>query len=409
MRNRLRKVEYVIRRYRRATQLAVLALLILSPFLHIFRFDIPTTSLYLFGMRLWVKHFFLFSLLVTVVIYVIIAASFLFGRVFCGWVCPQNLFNELVREWDARFGRAGTVALSALISLFGGFVVWSYGTDGIALLRQYAAGHMPLAPTVFILAVGIFFTAAMAFWRTSICRVACPYGHLQAIISTSATMHLDLFNLPQNRDICASCGLCLETCHMAVDPRTQDQKDCVACGDCLDACQLVSDARKVPRVLNFVMGSGAETVRVGVKGALLGNLRRVLPRVIIPGLLAVLLSGVTAYALANRSLVDITVFKDHRSVMAASGTVSGGSLMRVTVANLAGVPETFRLTVEGLPEGWARLEQDSVTLAPGDSTDVALRIAPTEYRKGLYKFNVEVVGEKTGAKGSFATVHVVGN
>ncbi|HYF80886.1 MAG TPA: 4Fe-4S binding protein, partial [Symbiobacteriaceae bacterium] len=88
MRTRLNKVEWVIRRYRRASQLAVLLLLILAPFLHIFRFDIPTMSLYLFGMRLWVKHFFFFSVLVTVVIYVVIAASVVFGRVFCGWVCP---------------------------------------------------------------------------------------------------------------------------------------------------------------------------------------------------------------------------------------------------------------------------------------------------------------------------------
>ncbi|HWI53799.1 MAG TPA: 4Fe-4S dicluster domain-containing protein [Symbiobacteriaceae bacterium] len=393
MRTRLNKVVWVIRRYRRISQMAVLLLLILAPFLHIFRFDIPTTSLYLFGMRLWVKHFFFFSLLVTAVIYVVIAASVVFGRVFCGWVCPQNLFNELGRQWDARLGRTGTTILSAAIGLFGGFVVWSYGTDGIALLRRYAAGEIPLAPTVTILAVGAFFTAGMAWWRTDVCRVVCPYGHMQSILANANTMHLELINLPQYRDICAACGLCYEACHMAVDPRLPEQKHCVTCGDCLDACKLVSDARRAPRVLNFVTGAG--------KGFL--------PRLAIPAVLVVLLTGITAWGLATRDLVSVVVAKDHRAVLTAGGTQSGGSVMRVSLMNLSGATDTFTLAATGLPDGWAHFEQDQVTLAPGAQADIALRVIPTEYRKGIYKFNVLVTGLTSHATETFQTVHVVGN
>ena len=408
IRSRLGKVNYAIRRYRRFAQLLILVLLILSPLLNLFRFDIPTTSLYLFGMRLWVKHFFLFSLLTTAAIYVIIAASLLFGRVFCGWVCPQNLFNEVAASWDRKFGRVGAILLSWVISTFGGFVLYSYGTDGIALLKRYAAGELPVAPTVTILAFGAFLTAAMAWWRVGVCQVACPYGHLQAIITTGSTMRLELFNLPQNRDICASCGLCEETCHMEVDPRAAEQKHCVTCGDCLDACQVVSDARKVPRVLNFVVGSGDQAVRIGL-GALRTNLWRVLPRVAIPGLLAFVLVGVAAYGLANRSLVDVVVAKDHRTVLVGGGTVSGGAVHRVTLVNLGSAAETFRLTAEGLPEGWASFERDVVTLAAGEGADILLRIAPTDRSQARYPFAVKVVGERNGATGSFSAVHVVGN
>jgi polyferredoxin len=409
MSNRLRKVQYRIRRYRRLSQSTVLALLILSPLLHIFRFDLPTMSIYLFGMRLWVRHSYLFALLTTVVIYVIIAVTFLFGRVFCGWVCPQNLFNELTRQWDQRFGRVGSLFISALISLFGAFVVWSYFTDGIALLRRYAAGEAPLAPTLFILGFGAFFTMAMSWWRTGICHVACPYGHLQAVLTNQSTMHLELFKLPQVKDICASCGLCAETCHMGVDPRTPDQKHCVVCGDCLDACRLVSDARKVPRVLHFVLGADGEVIPVGNKAAWRSNLGRSLPRLVLPALLAVVMSGVTAYALATRSQVDLVVAKDHRAVLTAGGTVSGGSVMRVSLMNLSSRTDTFRIRVEGLPEGWAHLQREEVTLAPGARADVPLVVTPTEFRKGLYPFTVTVEGVATGAVGSFETVHVIGN
>ncbi|MFZ5826009.1 MAG: 4Fe-4S dicluster domain-containing protein [Bacillota bacterium] len=407
MRSRLRKVKTVIRRNRRVSQVAVLALLVLSPFLHIFRFDIPTTSLYLFGMRLWVQHAFVFSLLMTLIIYVIIAASFVFGRVFCGWVCPQNLFNELGRQWDARFGRAGTVALSFLISLFGGFVIWSYGADGIGLLRRYAAGELPIAPTLAILSFALFFTMAMAWWRTSICKVACPYGHLQSIISNRETMHLKVINLPQNRDICASCGLCAEICHMDVDPRSDEQKHCVACGDCLDACALVSDARKVPRVLNFVVGQGENEVALRERSQLWANIRRVAPRLALPLAMTLALGIVSGYLLSSRTLVDLVVVKDHRQVLATGGTVSGGSVMNISLMNLAATPDQFRLYIEGLPDGWASLEHEAVALAPGERAQVTLRVNPTERVKGLHSFHVRVVGIQTGAEASFRTVHAV--
>ncbi|HYG59291.1 MAG TPA: 4Fe-4S dicluster domain-containing protein, partial [Symbiobacteriaceae bacterium] len=207
-----------------------------------------------------------------------------------------------------------------------------------------------------------------------------------------STMHLELRNLPQNRDICASCGLCMDVCHMDVDPRTTDQKHCVACGDCLDACILVSGARKVPRVLNFVVGAGS-----------------LLPRVTLPVVLVLLLSGVTAYGLATRELVSVVVAKDHRAVMTTGGTTSGGGVMRVSIMNLSGSTDTFTLSVVGLPEGWVHLEQSEVTLVPGGKTDVILRVVPTEFRRGLHNFQVDVKGITTRAADTFKSVYVVGN
>ncbi|MFO7273896.1 MAG: 4Fe-4S binding protein [Bacillota bacterium] len=407
MRSRLGKVRTVKRRYRRAVQLAVLALLILSPFLNLFRFDLPSMSLYLFGARLWVKHTYVFTLLLVTVIYAIIAASLLFGRVFCGWVCPQNLFNELTRSWDRRLGRPGSVLLSALISLAGGFVVRSYFSDGRALLAQYLSGQVPAGPTIFILGFALFFTLAMAWWRTGICRVACPYGHLQSIISNADTMHLQVFNLPGNRDICATCGLCAEICHMGVDPRTAEQKHCVVCGDCLDACALVSGARKVPRVLNFTIGSGERAVPLRDRGRLWQSVRLLAPRLVVPLTLTVVLGGLSAYALAHRPLVDLVVAKNPRAALAAGAPVSSGGVLAVSVINLGSESDVFHLSVEGLPDNWAALERSDVRLGPGERASVTLRVIPTERIPGAHRFTVRVVGERSGAEASFDAVHVV--
>ncbi|MFB5083880.1 4Fe-4S binding protein [Symbiobacterium thermophilum] len=407
MKSRLGKVQTVIRRYRRASQLTVLALLIVSPFVNLFRFDLPSMSLYLFGTRLWVKHTFVFFMLLVTVIYVIIAASLLFGRVFCGWVCPQNLFNELTRSWDRRFGRAGSTLLSVVISLFGAFVVRSYFSDGRTLLAQYLSGQVPPGPTVFILGFTLFFTMAMAWWRTSVCRVACPYGHLQSIISNADTMHLQVFNLPGNRDICATCGLCAEICHMGVDPRTPEQKHCVVCGDCLDACALVSGARKVPRVLNFTIGSGDSAVALRDRGRLWQNVRQLAPRLVLPLILTVILGSLSAYMLVHRPRVDLVVAKNHRQVLAAGSPISSGNVMAVSIINLGNEGDRFHLYVEGLPDNWAALERSEIELEPGERASVTLRVHPTERIVGTHRFTVRVVGERSGAEASFDTVHVV--
>lgn len=381
--------------------MAVLSFLILAPFLNWFRFDLETASFYLFGMRFFARHFFYVGLLATAVIYLIIAASVLFGRLFCGWVCPQNLFNELGRRWDQKLGRPATVALSWLISTFGGFVLVSYFLPAGELLRRLFQQPVAWGLWLLILAIAGFFTFAMAWWRTGICHMACPYGHLQSILSTPNTMHLELHQT--GTDICATCGLCAETCHMGVDPRTPEQKHCVACGDCLDACQLVSDARKAPRVLNFVVGPEARPV--GFSGNLLHNLRSMLPRLAFPIGAGLALMVVAAVGVAGRPLVHVNVWKDYQQG-------AGGNAVGVVVVNLSNQEEVYRITQNGLPEGWGVLEADRLTLGPGEQGQILLRITPIfgpgQGPTQTYPYTVTVQGERTGVRETVAYVYYPG-
>jgi len=404
--SRLRKVRYRVRPYRRAVQVGALALLILAPFLNWFRVDLASASFYLFGQRFFARHFFYVGLVAMAGIYLIVAASVLLGRVFCGWICPQNLFNERGRVWDRRLGRPATVLLSWGISTGGAFVLVSYFVAPAELWRRLTAPPVAWPLWLAILAIGGFFTFAMAWWRTGICRMACPYGHLQSILTTPATLHLRLFQT--GRDICATCGLCAETCHMGVDPRTLEQKHCVVCGDCLSACELVSGARKVPRVLNFVIGP--EHRPVGFTGALGRNLRGMLPRLLIPLGAGLALTLVAAAGVAVRPRIHVGLWKDYQQG-------AGGSALAIQVVNLGEEPETFRIYPEGLPPGWAVLEAERLTLGPGEQGRVLLRILPADgsgpssgHPSGDgsgrgYPFTVTVVGERTGVRQSVPYIY----
>jgi polyferredoxin len=392
---RLKKVKYQLSRYRRTSQVAVLLLLILAPFLRIFGFDLTTTSFWLFGHRFWVAHFVIVSLLVTFAIYVIIAVSVIAGRVFCGWVCPQNTFNELMRTWEHRFGKVGSKLLATAVSLFGGVVVSAYFFDYKRVLLQMQQGDWPVAPVALAVSMGVFFTVAMAFMRTAVCRLACPYGHLQSILTTKKTLRLATFQF--STDICASCGLCAETCHMGVDPREPEQKHCVACGDCLDACQLVSDARKIPRVLNVTFGDPEFQQPLGLKGVNWRNtVKTFLPRLLAPGVAMVLLLGVIAYSVVSRPLVSVSVIRDYTAVQGAGASYG---LMRVTVVNLGNVEETFRLTLEGVPADWVHFEQPEVKLAAGQDLVLPLTITPTGGEPGTHEFVLRATGLETGVTG----------
>lgn len=405
-RGRLGKVRYTIARYRRAGQMSVLALLILAPFLNWFRFDLGSGSFHLFGERLWFRQFYLVGLLVTLGIFVIVAATVVLGRVFCGWVCPQNLFNELELAWERRIGRPAALVVSVLIALFGSFVVVSYFTPGGALLAGYFRGQTPVGPTLGLVSGTVFFSAVLGWVRTRVCTGICPYGYLQSLMTYPETMHLEVTQPPGVTDICRQCGLCYETCHMAVDPRELlSQRDCVACGDCLDACQLVSDARRLPRILNFTFGSGPAAVPIGLAGQPAGNLARWLRRrLLIPSAVTLLLLAALLVGMGRRPLLEVAVVRDHTA--AAAGVGDSTNTFIVTLVNLTDQSQRFTLEQEGLPDAWVRMEP-AVSLEPGEEARLLLQVYPVGAERRLYSFSVRAQGQ--GVSGEAGAGYFPGN
>lgn len=415
-----------IRRPRRALQYLVLALLVLAPFVNLFRMDLSTGSFWLFGQRLWAPQFYLVMLLAALAVLLIIAASLALGRVFCGWVCPQNLFNELGMRWERRLGRRGTVALSVVIAFLGSFVVLSYLTDGPAMLRALRSGRPSPGWLTFWAGATVFFSLALAWWRTAICHSVCPYGFLQSVLTDRHTLRLGTLvpAAPAARavpmaaglaaglepgfvvglepglaSVCSTCNACARVCHMGVDPRTPDQRDCVACGECIDACSRVARGFRIQRVLHVVPGSAPDRP-LGFHGEALGNARRVLvPRVAGPLLLGLLALVGLAAGLANRPVMDLMVTADRTAAAAVTSGDTSFNTFVVTVTNLGARTETYRIQVSGLPPEAVRLDQAALTVPAGQKAKVRLHVTAGSVRlePGVHPFTVTATGADRAA------------
>ncbi len=317
--------QQVIGRFVRARTLvawALFGLMVLAPWIDIngdpaLFFDVPHRRFYICGLRFFATDtsylLFFFAALLAGVFFFTAA----FGRLWCGWGCPQTVFMEsfarpleiliegspgkrkaldkkrFTAEWfwkkglkHAAFGvLAGTIATTA--------VAYFLGRDGV-MEAQADPWASPIG-TSFFIGLTVVLYIDFAWFREQVCIVVCPYGRLQSVLmdGDSLTVGYD-FNRGEprgkkndpNAADCVDCTLCVAVCPTGIDIRKGVQMECVNCTACMDACDSIMDK----------LGRERGLIRYTSENILAGGKRRLLrPRVVIYGLAmtAVLVGFVT--------------------------------------------------------------------------------------------------------------------
>jgi cytochrome c oxidase accessory protein FixG len=250
----------------------------------LFLFDVTHRKFILFGQIFWPQDFFIFA--VGMLLFIVFVALFtvVFGRVFCGWMCPQTIFMEMVFrkieywiEGDAPAQRMLDKApwtgkkilkkvgkwiafwvLSFIIA--NTFLSYVVGIDELKKLAtepisQHVGGFITL-----LAFTSVFFGVYLRF-REQVCTVVCPYGRLQGVLldKNSILVAYDYkrgeqrgkFKKNQEREIgdCIDCNQCVKVCPTGIDIRNGTQMECVNCTACIDACNRMMDAVGLPRDL----------------------------------------------------------------------------------------------------------------------------------------------------------------
>lgn len=244
-------------------------------------FNIFERKFILFGTIFWPQDFHLIVLSFITMILFIILFTIIFGRLFCGWVCPQTLFMEFLFrrieyliEGDApaqkrlakqpwNFEKVWKKSLKQfifyLISFLTGatFLAYIIGTDELIKIVHEGVGEHLSGFIGLLLFSGVFYFI-FAFFREQVCTIACPYGRLQGVLIDSKTLIVAYdykrgeprgpLKDPKAGD-CVDCRACVQVCPTGIDIRNGTQLECINCTACIDACDATMDRVKKPKGL----------------------------------------------------------------------------------------------------------------------------------------------------------------
>jgi cytochrome c oxidase accessory protein FixG len=268
----------------------LLLILVLTPFIKVnghpfMLFDFLNRKFILFGVLFGPHDFHLLVIAMISLVVFIVLFTAVFGRIFCGWACPQTIFMEMVFrkieywiEGDSKDQRklkaapwTGIKFIKKLtkqviffaIAFFISNIFLSYiiGIDElIKIITDPPSEHLQglFAITVFS---GIFYFV-FSYFREQACTIVCPYGRLQGVLLDRDSIVIAYDNVRgeprkkfkkdegwENRGDCIECYQCVEVCPTGIDIRNGIQLECVNCTACIDACDDIMDKINKPRGL----------------------------------------------------------------------------------------------------------------------------------------------------------------
>ncbi|HNJ64161.1 MAG TPA: cytochrome c oxidase accessory protein CcoG [Saprospiraceae bacterium] len=247
-------------------------------------FNVLEGKFILFSKIFWPQDFYIFAIAMITFIIFIALFTVVYGRLFCGWVCPQTIFMEMVfrpLEWliegnpaaqkqlnngPWNFTKVWKKSLKHFIYFVISFLIahtflsYILGVDKvIKIIEEPLSEHV--AMFIGLIAFAFAFYGVFAYVREIVCTTICPYGRLQGVMFDKDTM-LVAYDYKRGEDRakfkkneqrtagdCIDCHQCVNVCPTGIDIRNGTQLDCVGCTACIDACDFMMDKVGLPKGL----------------------------------------------------------------------------------------------------------------------------------------------------------------
>ncbi|NOT94180.1 cytochrome c oxidase accessory protein CcoG [Ferruginibacter sp.] len=258
----------------------------------------------IFSMVFWPQDFFIFGIAMLTFVVFVILFTVVFGRIFCGWACPQTIFMEMVfrkieywidgdsakqkqlkeMPWNAEKARKRIVkfivffAISFILANF--FLAYLISMDKVLEYVQNPGANIGTLISLLIFTSVFFFV----YWwfREQACIVVCPYGRLQGVLldKNSIVVAYDRkrgeprgklkkkedhdckctdckedgacksiapkLEIAKPQSDCIDCFACVRVCPTGIDIRNGTQLECVNCTACIDACDAIMTSIQKP-------------------------------------------------------------------------------------------------------------------------------------------------------------------
>ncbi len=243
------------------------------PFFNVVRFDIPRQRFYFAGYELWINEFAIVFFSLMFLMFLVVVSSVFYGRVYCGYLCPQMIFSEAsmalriapaplghqtLHRLEARrarlwLRRALFYAAVGVASVLLAFIFISYFVEPRDLFRRLLSLRYPhrrrhLRRGRHRWSTFLDFTLL----RLRFCTTVCPYGYLQGMLGDGNTL---LVHYRDETHECIECKKCVRVCPMGIDIRQSPfQIECIHCAECIDACDEILARLNKPGLIHYAWG-----------------------------------------------------------------------------------------------------------------------------------------------------------
>jgi cytochrome c oxidase accessory protein FixG len=282
-------------KYRSYVSYFLLAILFSAPFIKIngnqfLLFNVLERKFNIFGFPFWPQDFHLVVISMIIGVVFITLFTVVFGRIFCGWICPQTIFLEMVfrkieyliegdrnkqikldkQPWNAEKIRKRVIKWITffIISFFIANIFLAYIIGSDNLLGYITDGPLNHLNTFIALLIftGVFYFI-FAWFREQVCIIACPYGRLQGVLLDNQSVVVAYDHIRGEKEAgrakfrknedrastgkgdCIDCKQCVYVCPTNIDIRNGTQLECVNCTACIDECDTMMEKVGLPKGL----------------------------------------------------------------------------------------------------------------------------------------------------------------
>ena len=424
--------------YRTALSIIYVLLFFSLPFITIngnpaLMFNIVEGKFSILGALFWPQDFIIFGVGMLIMIVFIYLFTMIYGRVFCGWACPQTIFMEMIFrrvEWWIEGNPNKQKALNRApwnmekivkkvlkhVIFFGmsflianTFLSYIIGyQDLFRIIREPVSLHV--GGFVALLLFTFTFYSVYAFAREIVCTIICPYGRLQGVLLDKSSIIVAYDYVrgesrgkgkrpAEGLGDCVDCNQCVVVCPTGIDIRNGTQLECVNCTACIDACNTVMDRVGLPRGL--IRYASENEIAEKKPFVFTGRMKA------YSGVLLLLFTAL-CFMLATRDDVEVTVMRAKGMLFQEVGQDSLSNLYQMTLVNKTHKEVILEMKVENHPASVKFIGHSNLKTPPEGQAEATFFIVlpkseitsrDTELKLGIYQNGKKIVSKKTSFLG----------
>ena len=376
--------------------------------------DFANERLYFFAIEIWPQEvYYITGLLILASLGLFLVTS-LFGRVWCGYTCPQTIWTDLFITVERFFegDRAARIRLDRapmsankflrklakhivwlIISLLTGGALIFYFHDAPSTMAGFLTGEAAISSYVFAFIMMLLTYVFAGYMREQVCTYMCPWPRIQGALTDEYALNVTYRHdrgEPRGphrkneswdgRGDCIDCDQCVQVCPMGIDIRDGAQLECIHCALCIDACdQMMKRIGRPTGLIAYDTDLAVEQRSEGIQP----RYKFLRARTILYAVLFVLVSALMIYGLATRSSFQVDVLKDRSPpyIRLSDGSIRNGYALKIV--NKENQPREIQVQIDGI----ADLQASVVGLSDADTDALVLPVA----RSGVDRFRLLLV------------------